>query len=381
MYDVSTHGAMIADKIRFRTYVEALRRYVKPGSVVLDLGAGIGPFSILACQMGARRVYAIEPAAAIQVAREIARDNGCYDRIEFIQNMSTAVTLPERADVMISDLRGVLPFCWNSIGSVVDARKRLLAPNGQLIAQRDSMWAVLVEAPTIYAEFINPWEAGSYNVDFRSAQHLVLNTWKKKRTADKWLVEPICWATLDYATIEQTNVHADIHWTVEQAGIVHGLRIWFDTIVAEGLGFTNAPNAGETIYGSAFFPLLEPVQVAAGDKVSVGIYADLMGYSYVWRWETKVIRNDEPMTVLADFKQSTFIGTPTPLQQLLKRADSYVPKLSDDGKIDSYILAQMDGIASTEELAEEVRERYPNRFATADDALTRVADLVERYSS
>jgi len=382
MYDVATHGAMIADKIRFSTYVEALRRYVTPGSVVLDLGAGIGPFSILACQMGARRVYAIEPAAAIQVAREIARDNGYSDRIEFIQNLSTEVTLPEQADVIISDLRGVLPFCGNSVGSVVDARKRLLAPNGHLIGQRDSLWAVLVEAPKTYAEFISPWAASVYNVDYRSAQNIVLNTWQKKRaTTDKLLVEPMCWATLDYTTIEKNNVHADIHWTVEQAGTVHGLRVWFDTIVAEGLAFSNAPTAPETIYGSAFFPLLESVVVAAGDQVLVSIHADLMGYDYVWRWETKVMRGGEPMTVIADFKQSTFIGTPTSLAQLLKRADSYVPMLSDDGKIDSYLLTQMDGMASTEELAEQIREHYPNRFATADDALTRVANLVERYSS
>ena len=381
MYNVATHGAMIADEIRFSTHLEALRQSVTPGCVVLDLGAGIGLFSILACQMGARRVYAIEAAPAIEVGKEIARDNGYSDRIEFIQNLSTNVTLPEQADVIITDLRGVLPFCGNSIGSIIDARKRLLAPHGRLIAQSDSLWAVLVNAAEIYDEFTTPWTSKAHDIDLRAARHLVLNTWHKKHLAsDELLVEPKCWANLDYTTIEKTNVHADINWTVEQTGTAHGLRIWFDTILAEGVGFSNAPTVAQTIYGSAFFPLLQPVALEAGDQVFVGIHADLMGYDYVWRWETKVTRGVAQATVVADFKQSTFIGTPTPLAQLVKRAYTYIPRLNDDGEIDSFLMTQMDGVTSLEELAEQIMERYPNRFAIANDALSRVADVVERYS-
>ena len=78
------YGFMIADNARMDAYVEALRRAVGSDSVVVDIGAGTGVFSLLACQFGARRVYAIEPAVAIQVAREIAAANGYADRIEFI---------------------------------------------------------------------------------------------------------------------------------------------------------------------------------------------------------------------------------------------------------------------------------------------------------
>src|SRR5215510_3854804 len=103
MYNVSSYGFMIADNVRMEAYSEALRRAVKPDSVVVDIGAGTGVFALLACQFGARHVYAIEPADAIQVAREIAAANGYADRIECVQKLSTEVTLPERADVIISD--------------------------------------------------------------------------------------------------------------------------------------------------------------------------------------------------------------------------------------------------------------------------------------
>ena len=95
MYSISDYGAMISDGVRMDAFVRALRGAVKPGAIVIDIGTGTGIFALLACRFGARRVYAIEPEDAIEVAREIAAANGCADRIEFIQAMSTRVTLPE----------------------------------------------------------------------------------------------------------------------------------------------------------------------------------------------------------------------------------------------------------------------------------------------
>src|SRR6266498_2113357 len=115
MYSVFEHGWMIANKVRTDAYAQALRQTVKPGSVVLDLGTGTGIWALLACQFGAHKVYAIEQSDVIQVAREIAAANGYSERIEFIQELSTRVTLPEKADVLVSDVRGMLPLFGKSV--------------------------------------------------------------------------------------------------------------------------------------------------------------------------------------------------------------------------------------------------------------------------
>ncbi|MGH9841780.1 MAG: 50S ribosomal protein L11 methyltransferase, partial [Blastocatellia bacterium] len=162
MYSVSAYGAMLADETRMRPYVEALRRSVKPGDVVIDLGAGTGIFALLACQAGARKVYAIEPNDAIHVARQIAADNGCADRIEFIQDFSTKITLPEKAHVVFSDLRGRLPLYNGHLKTLADARQRLLSPGGILIPQRDTLWAAVVAAPELYEPYAGPWEQHSH---------------------------------------------------------------------------------------------------------------------------------------------------------------------------------------------------------------------------
>src|SRR5262245_37812609 len=174
MYTISMYGFMIADNARMDAYVEALRRAVKPDSIVVDIGAGTGVFALLACRFGARRVYAVEPSDAIQVAREIAAANGYADRIEFIQKLSTEVTLPGQADVIISDLRGLLPCLGNHISSVVDARARLLKPGGMLIPQRDHVWVAVVEAGETYEDNLDHWD--KYDFDMTAARRIVTNT-------------------------------------------------------------------------------------------------------------------------------------------------------------------------------------------------------------
>ena len=75
----------------------------------------MGIFAFLASQAGARKVYAIEPCEVIAVARELAQINGYLERIEFVENVSSSVTLPERADVIVSDLGGAYSPLWQGI--------------------------------------------------------------------------------------------------------------------------------------------------------------------------------------------------------------------------------------------------------------------------
>src|ERR1700693_5273364 len=99
MYNIADYGDMVADRYRLEAYAQALRQVVSPRSVVVDLGAGTGVLSLLACQCGARKVYALDPADALALAGEAARANGFADRLVVVQESSTKVGLPERADV------------------------------------------------------------------------------------------------------------------------------------------------------------------------------------------------------------------------------------------------------------------------------------------
>lgn len=381
MYSIAAYGEMTVDRVRMDAYSSALEKAIKPHCVVLDIGCGTGIMSLLACKLGAQRVYAVEPDDAIQVAREAAAANGFAERIVFFQDLAKNVELPERADIIISDLRGVLPLNEHHIPSIVDARQRLLSPDGVLVPLQDTLRLAVVESPDLYMKYVAPWAKGEHGFDLGAARRIVLNTWRKGRIKpDQLLTEPQCWATLDYLTIESPDVHAELNCTVERAGTAHGLSVWFDTVLAEGVSFSSGPDASELIYGSAFFPWLQPVEVAVNDVVTIKINADLVDEDYIWRWDTRVLSLGNSTQVKADFKQSTFFGVPLSLAQLHKRAANYVPTLNDEGQIDQMILSRIDGMTSLEEIADQLTKQFSTHFADCNDALTRVCDLSRKYS-
>lgn len=381
MYSISAYGQMIADKGRMAAYEQALRQVIKPGCVVLDIGTGVGILALLACRLGARRVYAIEPNDAIGLAREIAAVNGFAKSIEFIQDLSTKVALREQADVIVSDLRGVLPIHPGNIPAIVDARNRFLAPGGILIPQQDDLWVAVAQAPELYNDSVGSWEHNGFGFDMRAARRLVTNTWRKGRVKpDQLLVEPRRWATLDYTIVESPDVRADVTWTVEREGMAHGLLVWFDTRLADGVGFSNASDEPELIYGSAFFPWSEPVALFPADTVTVTLEARQAGKDYIWRWDTEVLTSGHPSAIRARFKQSTFFGETWPVAQLRKQAADHVPRLNEEGLIDQFILTEMDGRANLADIARRAVARFPRRFVRWEDALTHVGALARVYT-
>jgi type I protein arginine methyltransferase len=379
MYSVSTYGDMIADRVRMDAYAAALQQNISPDSIVLDVGSGTGIFALLSCKFGARKVYAVEPSDVIEVARQIAKANGFLDRIEFIQAMSTDITLPERANLMVSDMRGVLPFYQQNVSAVIDARKRLLDPTAVLIPMRDVLWASVVEAPELRRR-LDQWD-DFFALDHQAARNLVANTWWKGRvTPEQNIVLPQCLATLDYTTVESPDVSGALKFSVRRAGTGHGISLWFDTVLTEKIGFSNGPDSPEVTYGSAFFPWPEPVALALDDFIQISISADLVGEDYVWRWQTKIVRESLSNTSIANFKQSTFLGTPLSLGQLQKRAATYQATLNQAGEMDALVLTLMNGSRSSTEIAEQLLARFPHRFRSFADALTHVSNLAEKYT-
>jgi protein arginine N-methyltransferase 1 len=311
MYSLNFYGQMLADAPRMEAYTAALRRAVKPDSVVLDLGCGPGVFALLACKFGARRVFAVEPDNVIGLAREAACANGYTDRIELFESLSTEISLPEPATIVISDLRGVLPWFEQHIPSIIDARERLLAPGGMLIPQRDTLWAAVVEAPEQYEELVGPWK--KFDLDLSAGTRMITNTWRKSYLKpEQLLTDPVCWTTIDYYEVQTADVRAEISWRAARNGTAHGIAVWFDSELADDINFSNHPAAPKMIYGVGLFPFSQPVAITEGEHIQLRLAADLVNDGYVWRWDMH--------SSSASFKQSTFYGVPLSQAQLRKSA-------------------------------------------------------------
>lgn len=313
---VFDYGFMIGPENRARTeaYAAALREVVRPDSIVLELGTGMGYFALLAAKFGARHVYAIEPRGVIDAGREAAAENGLADRITFIQGWSQNVELPQRANVMVSDMCGSTPLFRQHVASLVDARRRLLVPNATLIPQIDTLWGAVVSAPGLYDQYIAPWEGDAYGLDLRAARRRVTNHPRRKVIqAEQMLTTKQRWATFEYPTIDIPNFAGRLNWTAARSATAHGFSIWFDRKLTGDVGFSNAP--GEPVnkaYSNFFFPWSEPVAIEAGDEIAVYLRADLCDEKYMWTWQSTVrtacTKSDDG--IKAKYKQSTFAAKP-----------------------------------------------------------------------
>ena len=381
MYSILDFGNMIADKGRMDTYIKALRQSVNHESIVLDIGTGTGIFALLACRYGAYKVYAIEPNDTIQVAKDLAEANGYSDRIEFIQDISTRVELPERPNVIISDLRGRLPLFRHNIPSIIDARRRFLAPDGIMIPAQDTLFAAVVESHSLFEKYNSPWVNDELGINLRPVVRKVMNTtWGRKISDENLLTESQHWVTLNYNAIEVPNVSGMLKWIVKRDGIAHGIRVWFDTEVAPGLGFSNAPEQLEHVYGSEFFPWLEPVSLKSGDGVSVSFQAVLVDEDYIWRWNSKICEQNDPTKVKASFNQSSFDAASLSMEKLRKTEVSFKPELNDQGLVDLQIIRLMEKRFSLEEIARQIKEGFPKKYNDMQQALIHVSELSSKYS-
>ena len=326
MYLLDEFGDMTADELRFAAYADAIPRAVRPGDIVIDLGCGPGLFALLACRAGARRVYAIEAGEVIHFARQLAAANGFADRIEFLHGDSRQIQLPERANVIISDVRGALPLFGDALLSIEDARERFLTEGGLQIPQRDTIYAAILEAPDFYKRLVSPWTEVGRGLELAAALPMVLNSvYKVRSQSAQLLTEAQCLCDLDYTTHLNPRAGAKLRFRTMRSGTAHGVTAWFEAQLFDGAGFSTAPGTMGTVYGQGFLPWLEPVELEAGQEIELDLHVDPVSGDYVWRWDTTV--HDATGKEKASLRQSTFSGELLTLAGLRKRSPGFVPVL------------------------------------------------------
>ncbi len=380
MYGVYDFGLMLADRVRTEAYARALRQAITPGCTVLEIGTGTGLFAMLASRWGAGRVFAVEVLDTIDLAPRIAEANGLGDGIEFIKGFSTRLDLPVRADVLVSDLRGTLPLYRMHLPSVIDARDRLLAPGGVQIPMQDRIRGAVVEMPSLYDKLRGPWETDRFDVDHSIVAEIAANSWHrwhKDGVKDfRSLTAADDWVTIDYTSIQDPHGSGDLAWTVERSGTAHGINLWFDATLSPGIEYSTSPEGPGLVYGSAFFPLHRPFDLAEGDRVRCSIRADLINRRYVWTWKTR-IESSEAGT--CENLQSTFFGTPLGRRDVAVQESGHAPRLDAEGRLLRSTLALMDGSRSIEEIAAEIERSFPSRFSEWDSAIAWVRQLSREY--
>ncbi|MCA9911595.1 MAG: methyltransferase domain-containing protein, partial [Anaerolineae bacterium] len=227
---IADHRSMALDLQRNRAYYNALKTSVTPDTVVLDLGAGIGVHGLLAAQLGAKRVYCVEPEDIIRVAEQIAGANGLAERMVFLHGRIEEVALPEPVDLIVSVFTGNMLLTEDLLPSLFYARDRYLKPGGHLLPGRARLEAVPVSTPEIYNREVASWSRPHLGLDLSVARPFAAHTayYRLKDTRQaEYLAEPQPLLTLDFATAHDIHCDQSVTFTINRAGECHGFMGWF----------------------------------------------------------------------------------------------------------------------------------------------------------
>jgi protein arginine N-methyltransferase 1 len=378
IYSVEMFGRMFADRVRHDAYDRAIRQSVREGDVVLDIGTGIGVYAMLAAKLGARRVYAVEVNPYVRLGRELADANGWSDRVEFIQALSTEIDLPEPANVIISDLRGVLPYYGQHLASIRDAKSRHLAPGGILMPSRDRIFAAIASNPRGVRHYRDIWLDNPFGLDLSRVAREDANTMRKDRLKPEDLItDPIEVAQIDYgSSLTETGFGYTGSATTVREGTAHGLSVWFEASVLEGITYNTGPFAPETIYGMAFFPFSEAVELKAGTEVSFGLSARSGGEDYIWSWQASASDHHGSSWTI---DQCSLRSAPLDIERIKRRKASYRPRKSPAMDMDLLVLRLLADGHTLGEVATSLMAAHPDMVGDMPSALTHVADLAEGY--
>ena len=373
---VDEHREYLSDPARLDAYRRAIHEIVRPGMVVADIGSGTGILGLFALSAGAVRVYSIEATGMIEVARALATANGFADRFHAIQRHSSEAELPERVDVIVSDLVGRFGFDADILEIYPDIAGRFLKPSGQLVPSAITLSIAPVERADAHAR-VRFWSERHTEFDLSPALGWAMNTGYPVRFDERdLLAAPADAIEIDVGERPGAPLRGRAVFSICRSGTLHGLGGWMAARLSAGVTLTNSPLSPARIgRANVFLPLRSPLAVERGDGVHAALA--VLPDQHVVNWTVEHSRSNE---TLSRQMQSTLRGMLTSRDDLVRARPDFVPSLTPRGVARLSVLRLCDGIRTLREVEDEAYALHPDLFRSRDEAAAFVAEVVSGYA-
>ncbi len=282
--EIEVHRTMICDRVRTEAFRRAIDSTVRPGDIVLDVGAGSGILSMFAARAGAARVYAVERTTVAVLAQELAAANGVAEIVQLIHGDIMDIELPERVDVIVSEWLGGFGIDEGMLAPVIAARDRWLKPGGVMIPRSVTAWAALVHDRHL-GETVEFLRNTPYGLTLDALVEMTVNeisysgTFRHLTAGDRHSEPGRLWTT-DAGLISlaqaQAPHEAETLLPVRERGTANALALWFSAELAPGISLSVGLGDAPTHWGMTMAPLRCPVQLTPG---RAGVHARRRGAS------------------------------------------------------------------------------------------------------
>lgn len=363
---------MLGDHVRMEAYKRAIHEVVKQGDVVADIGTGSGILASFAVQAGARKVYAIERDGIIEEAERLAKVSGLEKKIIFLKGRSDRVEIPEKVDVITSELIGFFGLEENLHQFKINARDRFLKPGGRLVPEWLELCLVPVESKALWEKNVGLWSKNDDGLDLSPVRHYAVSQRYVTdcSTDTLQLAAPFVTSRIDFYGIKEIPFVFQGEFLIKESEKLHGVVGYFRAGLSSSVVLSTSPEEPITHWAQTFFPMEETVSVREGDEVSCTIKAIPQMDTVFWEWRTHVYRKGEK---IAGFNQSNLKLTK---EELTMGRAGFRPALSEDGKMLRRVLGLCDGKKSMGEISEKMMEDYPKEYVNSREAMQKIVGIL-----
>jgi SAM-dependent methyltransferase len=268
------HAEMMNDARRNEAWDRALRRAIRPGMRVFEIGTGAGMLALMAARAGAEKVITCEtdPVAAA-VAREICDRNGYADRIDVIckpaNELLPGVDLERPADLLFCDIFSLALVGFDPFPALADARARLLQPGAPVIPASGIIKVALARW-TECDTFCRASRAGGFDIGPFS-KLAPISAGIRTHDPSLTLCSPGAEAfRFDFAAPQPGTGRAQLTLQADRDGTVDGIAQWIRLELDSEAALEVPPGSGESFFeGTTFWPLTRSVQLRRGETVEV----------------------------------------------------------------------------------------------------------------
>ncbi len=289
----SWHFQMLADTARNQAFDAAIRRVIKPGDLVLDIGTGSGLLAMMAARAGAAKIVACEANKSIaEAAKDIVRKNGYAKQIDVLGMHSGLLKvgkqLPKRADVIVTEILDAALLGEGMLPSIRAALQTLAKPDAIVVPAAATVCAQLLALPNHLSqgklgnvegfdlrEFERFRIPKEYEVLYLEANH-------EHGRSEVLPFRHINFMQLGPAIEEERPERFSITFSELTPGAVNGLALWFLLELDTETQVSSGPGGELRHWGQAIFFFDDAVEVQAGKQLVVqGAFSDMMWQFWV----------------------------------------------------------------------------------------------------